>query len=174
MIVLTFFHACYAFPLCWSWFLSMFILVFLHDNPFLSKCHSCFFFFFWFFCNSIMHPSLSMFICNTVRAFRFFFAFLQLHHKWFFLLDFLLQLHSIIFLDVFTFTFCLLLFLFNFILLSLYSFHFLFYVLQFVRFILCPSKLISSPIVILCYRCIYIKNQCNSMEKIYITKLTFQ
>lgn len=94
MTVLTFFHAHYAFPLCWSWFLSMLILVFLNGNPFLSMCHSCFFFFFWFFCNSIINnPSLSMFICNSIRAFHFFFAFLQLHHKWFFLLDFLLQLH---------------------------------------------------------------------------------
>ncbi len=89
--------------------LSMLILFLFHDGLDFFPCLLClsfvlvlvsfnvpfrFFLFFWFFGNSIIsNPSLSMFICNSTRAFHFFFAFLQLHHKWFFLLDFLLQLH---------------------------------------------------------------------------------
>jgi hypothetical protein len=133
-----------------------------------------FFFFLVLFCKSIINnPSLSMFICNSIKTFHFFFAFIQLHYKWFFLLDFLLHSIANIFLDVFTFMFCLLLFLFNFIFLSLYSFHFFFYVLQFVRFIRCPSKLISSPITILCYRCILHKEsmQLNGKNLYYKTNL---
>lgn len=69
-------------------------MLFLCDGLGFFQCViHVFFLFFWFFCNFISNPSLSMFICNSIKAFHFFFAFIQFHHKWFFLLDFLLQLH---------------------------------------------------------------------------------